>query len=254
MATLSFVEWNMSIQSKPEHTQKNLQQVNWLQTHFINGLTTFDVAMSQQQKIQLWQGLQQHYSQPQRHYHTLQHIFAMCQYYEQLKQQLHEPMIVLLAIYYHDVVYDAKRIDNEQQSCELFNTHFLGILSPNVLSKVSEMIMLTQKHQLPTDTPKHTSPSTVATLITKQKQDAAYFLDMDLSILGQAQQHYQNYANAIRQEYQHVIDSLYHQGRTKVLQQFLTRPRLFFTDYFYQRFEQQARRNIALEIQSLCQT
>ena len=46
------------------------------------------------------------------------------------------------------------------------------------------------------------------------RSDAAYFLDMDLSILGMPWPEYEHYAQAIRQEYAHVPMTDYKTGRT----------------------------------------
>ncbi len=81
--------------------------------------------------------------------------------------------------------------------------------------------------------------------------DAAYLLDMDLSILGAPWSTYQQYAQAIRQEYAHVADDNYRDGRTAVLQGLLAHPKLYLTDYYYSQLEAQARDNIKRELISL---
>lgn len=49
----------------------------------------------------------------------------------------------------------------------------------------------------------------------------------------------------------HVSDIDYQQGRKAVLERFLQRPRLYFSEFFYTKFEQQARANLSQEIAEL---
>ena len=74
---------------------------------------------------------------------------------------------------------------------------------------------------------------------------------MDLAILGTTSNQYQKYAVAIRKEYNYLSDRDYQVGRKKVLNQFLARKKIYYTDYFYQRLESIARNNIRAEINNL---
>lgn len=78
------------------------------------------------------------------------------------------------------------------------------------------------------------------------------FLDLDLAILGAASSEYDEYAAQIRKEYIiHYSWEDYRAGRKAVLRGFLTRQRLYFTDYFHRLYEIEARHNIQREIDSL---
>jgi predicted metal-dependent HD superfamily phosphohydrolase len=77
------------------------------------------------------------------------------------------------------------------------------------------------------------------------------FLDFDLGILGAPQEDYDEYAAQIRREYSYYSGEEYRRGRKAVLEKFLDRKRLYFTDYFYELYESQARQNIQREIDSL---
>ena len=81
-----------------------------------------------------------------------------------------------------------------------------------------------------------------------KKSDAAYLLDMDLSILGASWPEYEQYAQAVRQEYAHISNVDYRVGRIAVLTGLLAHPTLYLTDYYYARLETQARENIKREI------
>lgn len=118
-------------------------------------------------------------------------------------------------------------------------TQLTGLIDNQILTTAKNLILMTQKHQLDDN------------LSDSQKHDASYFLNMDLAILGSKPSVYQTYAQAIRKEYSHFSDGAYKQGRAKVLTTFLQRPRLFFSDAFFEQFEATARQNLQSEIQQL---
>ena len=57
--------------------------------------------------------------------------------------------------------------------------------------------------------------------------DAQVLLDADLAILGESESVYRTYAEKIRQEYAWVPEPDYRKGRRRVLENFLSRPRIF---------------------------
>jgi predicted metal-dependent HD superfamily phosphohydrolase len=81
--------------------------------------------------------------------------------------------------------------------------------------------------------------------------DMKAFLDLDTSILGAPEGIYEEYSRAIRKEYSWVPDALYREGRTKVLNDFLGRGRIYHTEEIRAKYEAQARHNIAEEIKTL---
>jgi predicted metal-dependent HD superfamily phosphohydrolase len=72
-----------------------------------------------------------------------------------------------------------------------------------------------------------------------------------LAILGSAAEVYARYEQAIRQEYEWVEVSVYRTKRGEVLRSFLDRDRIYGTDYFHQRLEGQARKNLEWAINRL---
>lgn len=81
--------------------------------------------------------------------------------------------------------------------------------------------------------------------------DAALFIDADLSILGKSPPVYNSYSKQIRQEYAVYPDTLYLPGRKKVILHFLEMPRIYKTDFFYEKYEEQARKNLRREWKDL---
>lgn len=81
--------------------------------------------------------------------------------------------------------------------------------------------------------------------------DTNYFTDADLSVLGQDWQIYSLYYKNVRNEYSIYPDFIYNIGRKKVLNHFLLMDKIFKTDFFYNKFEMQAKQNIQRELEIL---
>jgi predicted metal-dependent HD superfamily phosphohydrolase len=151
------------------------------------------------------------HTEPQRHYHTLQHINHLLQLCIQHQDQLQDKALVSWAICFHDCVYDPKSSHNEEDSA-VFATKSLEAIgaTASLVAGVEKFILATKKHENP-----------------ENNADLQWFLDFDLSILGALPPMYDLYAQQIRKEYSHVPTWKYSIGRRKVLQHFLTKPQLF---------------------------
>ena len=206
---------------------------------FAQHLSAMTSDISPKQINRLWQNIVTRYGEPQRAYHTLDHIEQLLVQFESIKHHLSEPHIIALALYYHDVIYDPTCSDNELKSAEFATDTLSSYLNTKQCQQIYALIMMTANHQ-------------IDTLVDSDKyNDAAYLLDMDLSILGAPWSAYEQYAKAIRQEYTHVADDSYRDGRTAVLQGLLAHPKLYLTDHYYNQLETQARDNIKRELTSL---
>ena len=190
----------------------------------------------------LWQDIAVRYNESQRVYHSLQHIQQLFGQFEQIKQHLNEPHIIALALFYHDVIYTPTRSDNELKSAEYAVEALSSYLTAEQCQYIYALIMMTASHQID-DIDKNSDKA--------KESDAAYLLDMDLSILGASWSEYQQYAQAVRQEYAHVLDADYRVGRISVLKGLLAHPTLYLTDHYHSRLEEQARENIKREIKIL---
>jgi predicted metal-dependent HD superfamily phosphohydrolase len=196
-------------------------------------LTDLGVSPEQQNEIVL--DLEQRYSEPARHYHTLthlEHLFGVLEEYRDLAKQWHW---VILAAAYHDVVYDPHASDNEEKSAQLAAEVLIGIgVGEDIISQVSAMILATKTHES-----------------RERNIDQELLLDADLSILGSRDEQYDEYVSQIEQEYLWVPAADYVRGRTSILRTLLDRKRLFITEEFHQRFEERARANLTREIERL---
>lgn len=187
----------------------------------------------------LWMDITARYNETQRTYHSLRHIEHLFVAFDEIDHYLHEPHLIALALYYHDVIYDPMRSDNELKSAEYVLKTLQPYLPVEQCNHIYALIIMTATHQLDG-------------LADKQKcSDAAYLLDMDLSILGAPWSEYERYAQAIRCEYAHVSTNDYRTGRIAILKKLSVHPQLYLTDYYHERLETQARNNIEREIMLL---
>ncbi len=177
------------------------------------------------------------HQQPQRYYHTLEHLAEMFRVFGRLAPLCRNPVAVQLAVWFHDVVYDPKSHDNESRSAaKVFEwLQPLGF-SLELLNRVTELVRATAHLNA-------TEPVT--------DPDTMVLLDADLAILGASESRYQRYAADIRKEYAHVTDADYRTGRIGVLNHFLARLRIYHTTILQNEGDAPARRNLLAEIEQL---
>ena len=174
-----------------------------------------------------------------RHYHGLAHIEALLALAQEYRALIADFDALEAAIWFHDAIYDSSAKDNEARSAILARSKLKGHVDDDRLNRIEQMILATATHQLPDFT--EAGPL----------QDAALFLDMDLSILGAPPETFAAYEAAIRQEYSWVSDRDWLAGRSAVLRSFVDRPLIFHTTEFRLRFERQARQNMARSLARL---
>lgn len=179
------------------------------------------------------------YTEPQRHYHSWAHIEALLRHYRRWEAHLHRPVPVLWALYWHDGIYDPQAKDNEEQSARLLEQDAAGHLPAEDIAFAAAIVRATAGHALP------------AGLSAADAADMSLFLDMDLSILGAPEPVYDRYEVGIRKEYAFVPVEAYRAGRGAILRDFLTRPRLYFTDLAHTEWDAPARANLARAIEAL---
>jgi predicted metal-dependent HD superfamily phosphohydrolase len=179
------------------------------------------------------------YQADDRHYHSLAHIEAMLALAGDYRASLHDPEAVEAAIWFHDAIYNSRAKDNEARSAALAEKKLAGRTDAQRLGRITAMIIATATHEMPQFGDENAA------------RDAALFLDMDLAILGATPDAFDAYEQAVRREYGWVEEPMWRAGRSAVLKNFLARPRIFHTEEFRQRFEAQARQNMARSIEAL---
>jgi predicted metal-dependent HD superfamily phosphohydrolase len=165
--------------------------------------------------------------EPQRHYHTLQHLEECLRYFDDVRGQSAHACEIELALWFHDAVYDVHAHDNEARSANWALRALAGAgLALAFCERVAGLVMVTAHHA--------PSPSPDAQLLT----------DIDLAILGAPPARFAEYERQIRAEYAHVPAALFAHKRRAVLHGFLGRERIYQTAYFGARLESQARINL----------
>jgi len=156
------------------------------------------------------------YSGYGRFYHNLEHL-QYC--FETLDGEMAKfPGVgsIELALWYHDIIYDPKAKDNEEQSADLAIGHFRSRLGfPHEFALQVANLILATKHV--------NEPKT---------REAKVLLDVDLAILSASPEQFEAYELGIRREYEWVPEERFREGRAKILQGFLDRTWVYYTPEF----------------------
>lgn len=179
----------------------------------------------------LWQELEKAYTQKGRHYHNLSHLAHMIGETLTILPEINDPDTLLCSIFYHDIIYNVRRQDNEEKSADLGIQRALDIgLGVKSAQLCCKQIVATKSHAF------------------SENMDTNYLTDIDLSVLGAEPEVYQNYTAAIRKEYSIYPGFLYKKGRKKVLKHFLEMEYIFKTALFREKYEEKARINLKTEL------
>lgn len=175
----------------------------------------------------VFEKLLQAYAEPQRAYHTLEHIHACLRELDGARMLVTQPDAVEMALWLHDVVYDPRVHDNEARSAAWAEAALRPArIAPDVLAMISGLILASQHQTVPTEA------------------DAQLMVDIDLTILGQAEIDFDRYETQVRQEYAWVSEADFRAGRSRILESFLAREHIYCTPTFQARYEQSARANL----------
>jgi predicted metal-dependent HD superfamily phosphohydrolase len=175
------------------------------------------------------------WAEPQRRYHTMDHLVAVLARTTELTVYAHDPDTVALAAWFHDAVYRPDRTENEERSAVLAERALAEAgVDPDRTAQVARLVRLTVDHD----------PA-------EGDSDGEVLCDADLAVLAGDPAAYAGYAAAVREEYGFVPAEDFRAGRTDVLRRLLALPRLFRTDYGREHWESVARRNVATELELL---
>jgi len=179
--------------------------------------------------------LLERWAEPQRRYHTLDHLVAVLERTTELTAYAHDPDAVALAAWFHDAVYRPDRSENEERSANLAERALAEAgVDPERTAEVARLVRLTVGHDPAED-----------------DLNGQVLCDADLAVLAGSPAAYADYAAAVRKEYAFVPDEDFRAGRSQVLRHLLALPRLFATPYGHDRWEDIARRNVSTELELL---
>ncbi len=167
------------------------------------------------------------YAEPQRRDHPLDHIVRCLAELDQARHLTDSPDEVEAALFFHDAVYDSKADDNEERSACLAEEVLTAAgVDASICGRVADLIRATT-HRTPPDDP-----------------DAMLVVDVDLAGLADPIDDFLETGRRIREEYPHVPDVAFVEGRREFFRAFLARKSIYATKYFRERLEDAARENL----------
>ena len=182
----------------------------------------------------LLQRLLDAYREPQRRYHTLQHLAECLAHLEPVRHLAKSAGEVELALWFHDAVYDVRGHDNEARSAAWARDELVAAgVAADAALRVHDLVMATRHAARP------------------ETADATLLVDIDLSILGAPAERFAQYEAQIRAEYAWVDDATFRSRRHQVLTGFLARPTIYGTAHFQALLEAAARTNLQRSIERL---
>jgi predicted metal-dependent HD superfamily phosphohydrolase len=186
--------------------------------------------------------LLERYREPHRRYHGIRHVARVLDDVERIAAGVGLPAdhgAVLLAVCFHDAVYEPRRSTNESDSAALARRVLVGLgVDESRIAEIERLVLATAAHE-PID-PERDPPGAV-------------LLDADLAILGSAPSSYAAYVVGVRAEYAHVDDAAWRAGRATVIDHFLARAKIFCTPVMAPA-EARARTNLTAERAALVST
>lgn len=218
-----------------------------------------DELLENQEIFKKWFGfVLDKYMEEKRCYHTVKHLIEMFCFLDilievqpyKLNCSAEKHATLVMATFFHDVIYDPLSSTNEEDSAEYFKKFILAVEkvnnddilkgprnSPSSLETIVKYIIATKQHTIPNS--------------LSQDYFLKIFLDIDMSVLAKEWKAYVGYASLIRQEYIHVNHEIYCEKRAEILTNFLSAGSIFHSDDMKKEFELRASENLRQEINML---
>ncbi len=168
------------------------------------------------------------YSQKNRKYHNLQHVANCLGEFDLARHLLENLYAVEMAIWFHDALYDTNIENNNEERSARLAREILRELgaSCDIRDRVSDLILATMHRENPINI------------------DAAIMMDIDLSGLGKLREEFDENTAKLREESDGVPDEVFRANMIAFFQEILLRPYIYFTEFFRERYEKQARVNL----------
>jgi len=173
----------------------------------------------------IWMTMEAHYTEPHRHYHDKQHLAHCLKQLDLAAAHIGQPAQVEMAIWFHDVINEPSASDNEARSAAFFRYFAEGAMDEPFISAVVDLILATTHREAP------------------ENLDQQFICDIDLASFGCPWDCYIKDTMNLREEFPGSEDDFYI-GKRTFLWALLARDRIFQTEFFYDRYETQARKNI----------
>jgi len=179
------------------------------------------------------------YGGPRRHYHTLEHIRHGLRRIEDMRRELHSDYpgvwwdAMRWAMWFHDAVLEGADSD-ERKSAEFACAVASDTGCPGWFREIVAACILASAHDGSAET-------------LEQK----LFVDADIAILGANEVDFDAYEQLIRQEWAHIPEPEFREGRRRILLKFADRPYIFSSEYGRARWEARARLNLDCSLAKL---
>jgi predicted metal-dependent HD superfamily phosphohydrolase len=172
------------------------------------------------------------YGEHHRHYHNLDHIESCFKEFEEIESKTNYFLLTKFALLYHDYVYIPMYPGNELASGfkAILDATELGLSESNC--DIIKFLVCSTIHNEP----------------LHNIEDAKLLCDIDLSIFGKNREEFLGYEKNIRKEFWFLNDEKFCRGRIEILEEFMKRPRIYLTDYFYNKYEKEAKENLRYSI------
>ena len=177
------------------------------------------------------------YSMPHRMYHCGKHMTDVLWNLIRLAPEIQVPIRDrhILALMFHDVVYDPKSKTNEMDSADWAEKYMQDtkIFAAELIVFVRKAILATIAHNPTAD------------------KEINMIIDCDLLGFASPPDLFRLNTDCIRAEYRHLTQEDWVVGREAFLGSWLRRDRIFATDYCQDRWGEKARANIERELNDL---
>ena len=181
----------------------------------------------------VYQEVYDYYSEAGRHYHTPRHIEHCLAQFDLASDEMDDADAVEMAIWFHDLVFDAQAHDNELQSARRFADLAGNSMDAEFKTRVHDLIMATAPPRMP------------------KTNDEEFMLDIDLSSFGLPWADMLRDSIAVRKESPQLSDADFFPGQRAFLESLVSREHFYFTEFFRSRIEETARSNINRYLKNL---
>jgi len=177
------------------------------------------------------------YTHPKSAYHNLSHISDCLNdcdaAIEFINSATPNAKAIEFSLWFHDSIRD-KDGYNEEESAKLAADLLKERNFPYEFIETSSRLIISTKH------------NKIPELI-----DEKIITDIDLSIFGKRKSVFEEYEKNIRREYFFVPHKVFAEKRSEILKKFLDRKSIYSTDFFREKYEKQAEKNLKNSIKNL---
>lgn len=169
------------------------------------------------------------WSAEDRRYHNLEHLADCLRELDAAAADAPESDVAELALWFHDAVYEPRSRDGEERSAGLLLAESKTLRLPEETARIAADGVRATAHGASSGT----SPM------------EALVADVDLSVLGRDPLRFMEFEYAVEEEYKSVPSLVFRRARGRFLDSLLSSPSIFRTEHFHNRYERQARSQIA---------